>query len=179
MITFYGSAGAASGTTKVSGNGFVANIQGQLVGRDVIAVHPAQVENPTGQGGPLIIRTAAQRVLASGRVNGAVTTDQPLAVIGAEEFIVRSIVFTRASAVPDAAMKGGVYTLPGKAGQVLVPATQGYDTLAEPVDFNEVEVSTGEISTAPFIYVSLTTANPSPIEMEVHVIGDVLRYAAS
>jgi hypothetical protein len=168
----------ASPAAEAVGNGFLVKNGEQVIARDVIGVHPVRVDNGTGVTGSLVISGVPQRVLASGVVNGAITTDQALPVIGIEEYIIRSVVFTRASVVPVAAT-GGVYTRYSKSGQTVVSAATVFTTLTEPRKLLEVAVSLEEIVSAPFIYFSLTAGNSAPLTMECYVLGDVLRYASA
>lgn len=170
--------GSGSALSSIVGNGFLAKAGDQMVPRDVGAVYPLTCLNGTGTGGPLTFLSASQCVIAKGRIDGEITADQPLEVIGASVYLPRAIVFGRASAVP-VEMEGGVYTAEGKTGRILAPADTVFTDLTGPKSIKEVAVTLDETCTAPWIYVSLTTANGDPVEVDVWVIGDVLEYATS
>jgi hypothetical protein len=169
----FGGAGAG-GAVKVLGNGIVVHNGGQLSTVALNSVDPLRIVDPEGIGGPPLLRIETPG-FPLGKLIGAlgnVTTDQPIPIKGCTQYILRRIVFTHSNQTP-VAMAGGVYPLVGKAGTPLVAASQTYTTLDGPMKFIEVTV-TPVLLAAPFLYLSLTTANATALTLDVFAFGDAV-----
>lgn len=174
-----GSGSGGGSMPEITGNGHVVYNEGQLVGRSLIGVAPLLIEHADGIGGATVFRTQPQSMLLGSLIgaNGAVTTDQPFEIHGADTYVIRRVVVANASADPTTTIKGGIYTAAGKGGTVIVPATQGYDTLDADDEFKilEIPVSLGYAHRAPLLYLSLTTAEDTPLTFDVYVFGDAMK----
>jgi hypothetical protein len=164
--------GGGSGSASVDGNGYVVNADGLLIGREILSYGAVVVENGDGRGGPLRIGvepTLGKLIGAS----GTITTDQPIPIYGADQYIVDKIVICHSTAVP-VEMRGGFYTGLNKGGDAIVTATQLYTGLGDDATSILVLTPTAALRSAPYIYLSLTTANGSPVTFDVLVYGTII-----
>lgn len=166
--------GGSAGKASVIGNGIVVHNQGQLSTISLLSVDPLRIVDPDGIGGPPLLRMETPGFPLGKLIgaNGAITTDQAIQIKGCTQYILRRIVFTHSNQTP-VLMAGGVYPLIGKAGTPLVAAAQTYTTLDGPMKFIEVTV-TPVLLSAPFLYLSLTTANAAALTFDVYAFGDAV-----
>ncbi len=179
--TLYPSIGSGGGSAmpEITGNGHLVHNEGQLFGRSLIGVAPLLIEHADGIGGATVFRTQPQSMLLGSLIgaNGQITTDQPFEMHGADTYIIRRVVIANPSATPTTTIKGGIYTAAGKTGQIIVPATQGYDALDPEDEFKiiEIPVALGYSHRAPQLFLSLTTAEATPLTFDVFVFGDAMK----
>lgn len=176
MLIGRGFGGAAGGGVQITGNGIVVHNGGQLYGVPLVGIDPVRIDNPEAQAGPPVFRVEAANH-PIGKLIGAdgnSTADQVIPIRGTSTYVLRRIVFCRASATPAAAMAGGIYTLPAKGGRAVVSATQTFQTLADAWSMVDVAVQP-VLMAAPFLYLSLTTANGAALTFDVFVYGDVVQ----
>lgn len=169
----FGGSGAA-GAVKVLGNGIMVHNGGQFSTIALNSVDPLRVVSPEGIDGSPLFRVESPG-FPLGKLIGAlgnVTTDQAIPIKGCTQYILRRIVFTHSNQTP-VLMAGGVYPLVGKGGTALVAAAQTYTTLDGPMKFIEVTV-TPVLLAAPFLYLSLTTANAAALTLDVYAFGDAV-----
>lgn len=174
-----GSGSGGGSMPEITGNGHVVHNEGQMFGRSLIGVAPLLIDHADGIGGATVFRTQPQSMLLGSLIgaNGAITTDQPFEMHGADTYVIRRVVIANASAEPTTTIKGGIYTAASKAGTVIVPATQGYDVLDPEDEFKviDVPISLGYSHRAPQLYLSLTTAEATPLTFDVYVFGDAMK----
>ncbi len=165
----------AGGAASVIGNGVVVHNNGQLFGRQIIGAG-LRLDNGDGIDGPPVIHAPeASRLIGVAKgLNGNSIADQIINILGADRYVIRRVVFANAAGVPSGAMAGGMYTLPSKAGKIVVPAGTVYTSLADAWKIHEITVAFGEQSAAPFLYFSLTTANGAALTLDAYVYADVL-----
>jgi len=164
-----------SNGADVIGNGFVVHNRGQLVAKPFVAVSPVVLRHPDGIDGMMEItaRPPNHPLFTVDDLDGNVTTDQAVKCFGADTYIIKTIVFLRASITPTV-MQGGVYTKAGKAGRVIVPATQLFTALNGPKATLTVNFTDPVIIRAPWLYFSLTTAQGAALSLSMRVYGDVV-----
>ena len=159
----------------VIGNGFVVNNRGQLSAKPFVAVSPVILRHPDGIGGMMQITAQPPNhpLFTVDKLDGNVTTDQAVQCFGADTYIIRRIVFLRASITPTV-MQGGVYTKLGKTGRAIVPATQLFTALNGPKATLTVDFTDPVVMRAPWLYFSLTTAQGAALSLSMRVYGDVV-----
>jgi hypothetical protein len=121
--------------------------------------------------------TRAPRVV--GKLTGAnlnVTTDQPITILGATKYRIRSIIVTNASTSLGASIAaGGVYTAATKGGTAIVAAGQVYTSLTGSTITLDATIAVGNVArTEGTLYFSLTVAHGSAATADVYVVADVL-----
>lgn len=164
--------GGSSGSASVDGNGFVTNIDNVLFGREWSAYGQIRLENGDGRKGPPQIGfepTIGKLIDASGNI----TTDQSIPIYGAEVFMIDKIVLCHATAIP-VELKGGIYTLANKTGEIIVPASQLYTGLGDDISSVLVFNVAPKRWRVPYLYLSFTTPNGVPIKFDVLVYGTVI-----
>lgn len=174
-----GSGSGGSTMPEIMGNGHLVYNEGQIVGRSLIGVAPLLIEHPDGIGGATVFRAQPQSMLLGSLIgaNGAITADQPFEIHGADSYVVRRVIIANASAEPTTTIKGGIYTAASKGGTVIVPAAQGYDALDPEDEFKiiDIPISLARAHRAPQLYLSLTTAEATPLTFDVYVFGDAMK----
>lgn len=164
--------GGSSGSASVDGNGLVINIDGLLLGREILPFGQAIVENGNGRLGPIRIGvepTLGKLIGASGNV----TTDQVIPIYGADEYVIDKIVLCHASATP-VAMQGGIYTGANKTGDAVIASTQIYSGLGSTTTSILVLTPSAALRSAPYLYLSLSTANSAAVTFDVLVYGTII-----
>lgn len=171
-----GLGGGGSARIEVQGDGPLYHHNGQFYAQPHIARGPLSYSDPDGISGPpiLSLQPGCFQIGKLEGVNGAITTDQIIPIVGAAEYTIDKIIFCHSTAVP-VAMQGGIYTLPAKAGSAVVAATQSYTGLGnQPYDLLVV-TPTVALRASPFLYFSLTTANGSAVTFDIYVYGTVTK----
>lgn len=168
---------ASSGAVTVLGNGVVVHNKGRLAGRSMVGTAPVVLDNPDGISGHVRItaRPANHPLASADDLDGNSIADQPVKIFGADTFIIRRIVFLRASSTP-ATVQGGLYTLPGKSGRTLVAATQVFTALTDDKAILVVDYTEPVVMRVPWLYFSPSVAEGSALTLAMRVYGDVVDH---
>jgi len=177
MSSFQAFGGGSSGSSAVTidGDGPLYGKAGVIWAQPHIAVAPLRVENQDGiDGAPRwSVQPGYLRLGVLRGADGTITTDQIIELAGAEQYEIDRIVFCHATAVP-IAMQGGIYTLPSKAGDAIVAASQLYTGLGDDLMEYLVVTPTAAMRSVPYLYLSLTTPNVADVTFDVMVFGRVI-----
>ena len=169
--------GSSSASLDVQGKqGFLFKNAEQFITRELIGAGPVHIENGAGAGGSPVFSIAPTSLLGMAEVDCTVIGDQIIPLPDIVDALVTEIVFTRASAVPAAAFRAGVYSAAGKTGHVLSPPTVALNGLTSALKIVSQPVSLGERVEPANFFFSVEAANPSPLTLTVYVIGKVLAY---
>lgn len=160
--------------THGEGNGLVARVGEQLVGRSLIPGIGLEIKSPMGRDGDPEFQPWRGTVLLAEAIglNLNTTADQQILIREVPRYMVEFIEVSNASIAASAAA-GGFYTARGKAGFTLIAASQTYAglTAADLALMLPCALSPQRWLTGPALYLSLTGVQGVVCTADVRVWG--------
>lgn len=170
MIQIFGGSPGGAAAANVTGNGVVVNSGGQLSTVDVVASWPLKVVGGDGLDNLMFsFDPALGRLIGA---NLASLVDQAIPMRAAS-YIPRRLVIAESRPTPTVAA-GSIYTARGRAGdRILDISAASFATLTDRTKILSYDL-TAAARLAPYLYLTLDTAEASACVVSIYVFGDVM-----
>lgn len=172
-ISGYSPSSGGSALSIQNDTGWVMKNGLQVYATGPVPVPPFYLDNADGVAGAPVMRIAPSWFPAAGpiQIDGTVTTEIPITVKGADDFIWDSCVISGASKVPDAGFRYTVWTAPGSTGTNIIPARALAVTDSHSVD---EYIFSPKIRMRPdSMYFKVTVANATAFRFWIMFFGRV------